>query len=112
MPIKKQQTAELLQEVAISTTTPIELCETARNFGETIRERWELTPAADLLLRTIQEALTRAEQAGRLLDEQGLTFEKDGVYRAHPAVQIERDARNAVSLQAQKLMLSLEEVDD
>jgi P27 family predicted phage terminase small subunit len=53
--------------------------------------------AAHELLRRACEASDRADQALAVIDAEGVTFKtRFGEPRVHPAVAVERDARNAV----------------
>ena len=104
----KALAAEILNSADVSNLQPMRISPSAEALRRSVEERWVLHDPARLLLRTVCEAITRAEAASELIAREGLTFQAGESVRAHPAIVIERDARNAASLTMQKLLLSLD----
>ena len=104
----KALAAELLNAADVSHLKPMRLSPSAEALRKSIEDRWVLHEPARLLLRTVCEAVTRAEAASEIIEREGLTFQAGETIRPHPCVVIERDARNAASLTMQKLLLSLD----
>jgi P27 family predicted phage terminase small subunit len=76
---------------------PKHLCPRGRELWQSLVSEYQIDDAAALeLLRRACEASDRADQALEQLERDGLTVtNRFGEVRAHPAVAIERDARNA-----------------
>ena len=69
-----------------------------------VRNRFDLEPTSENILRNAVEALERAAQAAEQVTSEGVTFrDRFGAVRAHPAVAIERDFRGLAARQLEKL---------
>ena len=69
-----------------------------------VRNRFDLEPTSENILRNAVEALERAAQAAEIVRVDGAVFrDRFGAVRAHPAVAIERDFRGLAARQLEKL---------
>ena len=68
----------------------------AKKLFNSIVEEWDLTPAQLKGLRVSLEALDRAQQCRKRIDQDGLTIpDRFGTPHVHPVLAIERDSRAA-----------------
>ncbi len=89
-------------------TPPRHLSTEARGLYRSFADDWDLDGAALLILQTALESFDRMRGAQALIKKHGLTVKG----RAHPAVQIERDARLAMLKALRQLNLDLEPLRD
>ena len=91
---------------------PSHLSAAAKRLWAAVRQTHVLDDADGLaLLRVACEAFDRAESARTLIDQTGpCVLDRFGQLRAHPAVQIERDARSQIIAAFRALRLSPPEV--
>ena len=101
--------AELLQGCNIDQLRPMKLSPSAVALRDSVEARWVLPEPAKILLRSVCEALTRCEAAAAVIERDGLTvLDSKGCTIPNRMLVVERDARNAYSLQLNKLMLLLD----
>lgn len=95
---------------ASSPSTSMNLSPQAQLVYDETMNKWSLDEIARSLLILACEAMTRADQAAKIVSEQGLC-QKDrwGVQQKHPASLLERDHRAAAAASLQKLSLHLAE---
>jgi len=90
-------------------TPPNHLSEKAKALWEKINSGWELD---DLALTILEQALThfdRAEQAKKLIEDEGLIVEnRAGTKKENPAVTIERKSRDSMIRTLKVLNLEIE----
>ncbi len=93
---------------------PKSLSAEAKTWWKKLVKEYEIDdPAGCLLLQTSLEALDRMRGAQQTIADDGATIkDRFGQLRAHPAVNIERDARAAVLSGLKALNLDLEPLRD
>jgi phage terminase small subunit len=93
---------------------PRHLSAQARKFWQDAMSTWVLDdPAALTLLRLACEAMTRGEEAKKLLDAEGLTVrDRYQQTRPHPACGVEQQCRLAVARLLRELRLLEPPADD
>lgn len=94
-------------------SAPGHLSPRARTFWRKIASEYVLESHQLELLRRVCEAMDTADQARSLLAAEGLTTsDRYDQLKAHPAVNIERDARLAIARLLRELNLAAEEPAD
>ncbi len=90
---------------------PGHLSTPARRLFTEVNTAFVLEPHDVAVLTKALEAHDRAEQARRIIDEEGLlTTTRFGEQKANPAVQIERDSRSAFLAGMRQLRLDYEPI--
>jgi P27 family predicted phage terminase small subunit len=91
---------------------PAGLCQASRAFWTRLVREYDIADAGGLaLLELAAQAYRRLVEARGILDKQGVTvMDRHGQVRAHPLVNVERDARIAVVATLKQLGLDLEPV--
>ncbi len=76
--------------------TPEHLSERSKEIWTEYADKIVKSPARKAMLQTGLEALDRAEEARKIVENDGMimTTGKSGVSHAHPAVRIEKDNRS------------------
>ncbi len=93
------------------TARPKHLSPAARRLYAEITQAFVLEAHDVAVLTKALEAHDRAEQARRIIDEEGLlTTTRFGEQKANPAVQIERDSRSAFLAGMRQLRLDYEPI--
>jgi P27 family predicted phage terminase small subunit len=79
-------------------TPPKHLSRKTKGLYRRVLEEYELEPHHTRILQLLCEALDRAEDAQRVIDEDGITTkDRFGQLKPHPAVAIKRDAEVAAA---------------
>jgi P27 family predicted phage terminase small subunit len=91
---------------------PAGLCPASRALWRRLVREYAITDSGGLaLLELAAQAYRRLVEARAILDKQGVTItDRHGQLRAHPLVNVERDARIAVVATLKQLGLDLEPV--
>lgn len=97
-----------------SPSAPASLSPEAKRLWRRLLSEYSVTDGAGLLLlRTALEALDRMRAAQAELTRDGVTVrDKFGQAKAHPACQIERDARTGMLAALKALRLDIEPLHD
>ncbi len=93
---------------------PGHLRDPGRQLFEGIREEYGIDDAGGLALLTVAaECLDRLRAAQESIDKHGaVVTDRYGGLKAHPSVQIEKDARNGLMAALKQLNLDLEPLRD
>jgi P27 family predicted phage terminase small subunit len=94
---------------SVSDKPPKHLRTATKRWFRGVIQTFELEPHHILLLRAAAESWDRKEEAREQLAKDGLTFvDRLGNVRSHPAVQIERDSRQAFMRALRELSLDVD----
>ena len=93
--------------------TPGNLSNESKGIWKKLNSEWEFDTQALLILKTALEAYDRLTEARSQIDEEGITYLTDtGYRREHPAIKIEKQARDGFLAAWRMLNLNIEPPGD
>jgi len=105
-PEARPRPAALLDDLGIDANgVPLYLSAEARRFWKRVNDDYELEPSALLVLKTACEAHDRAQQARRLIANEGMILGS----RRHPATDVEATAQGLFLRAMRQLGLDIEQ---